>query len=340
MTAIAQEGGDRFWSSTMRRNVLKQLAAVSAAMMLPSMARAQSFPTKPIRIIVGGTPGGTSDILARALANGTQATFGQPVLVEYKPGAATNIGTDFVAKSAPDGHTLLLNGLPLAVNSALFPNLPFNVQTDLTPVIEVAEIQNVITAHPSTGLNTLKEVIEAAKAHPGRFHYGTPGAGSSGHLAAELLGFKTGARFNHVPYQGSAQATTDHIGGVLELGFINLPVAVPFIKNGRLKPLAITSTRRSPLLPEVPTAAEVLNLPDYELSGWFGIMAPAKTPIDVVARLQSTFDKALRDPAVVEIIKTSGSEVLGGSSAKFAARLKQDAERLLPALRKAGTASS
>lgn len=324
----------------MRRRFLKTLAGAGALAAWPFSANAQAFPSKPIRIIIGGAAGGSSDVFARALANGSTALLGQPVIVEYKPGAATNIGTDYVAKATPDGHTLLLNGLPLAINGVLFSKLPFNVQTDLVPVIEVAAMPNVITAHPSTGFNTLQEVIAAAKAQPGRFHYGTPGVGTSGHLAAELLAVQAGAKFTHVPYQGNAQATTDHIAGSLEIGVVNLPVAVPFIKTGRLKPLAITSAKRSPMLPDVPTVAEALNLPDYELTGWFGIMAPARTPPEVVAKLQSSFDKALQDPAVIEVIKNSGSDVLGGSSAKLAARLKRDAERLTPILKQSGAASS
>ena len=324
----------------MRRQVLGALAGVGVMALFPLAARAQAFPSKPIRIIVPATPGGTSDIFARAFSTRLQAALGQPIIVEYKPGAATNIGTDFVAKSAPDGHTLLINGITLATNPFLFPNLPFNPVTDLAPIIEVAEIANVITAHPNTGLTTLKQVVDAAKAQPARFNYGTPGAGSSGHLSAELLGLKTGAKFTHVPYQGNAQATTDHLSGTLEIGFVNLPVAMPFITSGRLKPLAVTSRKRSASLPDVPTVAEALGIPDYELSGWFGIMAPARTPPEVIARLNSEFSKALQDPTVADAIKATGADIVGGSSAQFGERLKRDADRLGPMLRQSGAKSS
>lgn len=313
---------------------------MGALAVFPLAVRAQAFPSKPIRIVVPATPGGTSDILARAFSTRLQASLGQPVLVEYKPGAATNIGTDYVAKAAPDGHTLLINGIPLATNHFLFSNLPFNPMTDLAPVIEVAEIANVITAHPNTGLNSLKQVVDAAKAQPGRFNYGTPGAGSSGHLSAELLGLKTGAKFTHVAYQGNAQATTDHLSGTLEIGFVNLPVAMPFINTGRLKPLAVTTSKRSASLPDVPTVAEALGIPDYELSGWFGIMVPARTPSDIIARLHNEFAKALQDPSVIEAIKATGADIVGGSSAQFGARLKRDADRLGPMLRQSGAKSS
>lgn len=324
----------------MRRKVLGAMVGLGAMAVFPLAVRAQAFPSKPIRIIVPATPGGTSDIFARAFSTRLQAALGQPVLVEYKPGAATNIGTDFVAKAAPDGHTLLINGITLATNPFLFPNLPFNPVTDLAPVIEVAEIANVITAHPTTGLTSLKQVVDAAKAQPGRFNYGTPGAGSSGHLSAELLGLKTGAKFTHVPYQGNAQATTDHLSGTLQIGFVNLPVAMPFITSGRLKPLAVTSSKRTPSLPDVPTVAEALGISDYELSGWFGIMVPARTPADIIARLHSEFSKALQDPGVMEAIKATGADIVGGSSAQFGARLKRDADRLGPMLRQSGASSS
>jgi len=277
----------------MKQPARRHLALLAlATALLPAAAHASEvWPSKPVRLVVPYAPGGTSDAAARLLAERLQAALGQPIIVEYKPGAATNIGTDFVAKSAPDGHTLLINGITLATNPFLFPNLPFNPLTDLAPIIEVAEIANVITAHPNTGLTTLKQVVDAAKAQPARFNYGTPGAGSSGHLSAELLGLKTGAKFTHVPYQGNAQATTDHLSGTLEIGFVNLPVAMPFITSGRLKPLAVTSRKRSAALPDVPTVAEALGIPDYELSGWFGIMAPARTPPEVIARLEALINE-------------------------------------------------
>jgi len=320
----------------MRRNVLLALAGACAAMVMPTVVSAQSYPSKPLRIIVPATPGGSSDIFARAMAKPMQASMGQPVLIEYKPGAATNIGTDFVAKSAPDGYTVLINAITLATNTTLYPNLPYNVQTDFVPVIEVAEIPNVITVHPNAGINTLQDLVRIAKAEPGKLNYGTPGEGSSGHLSAELLALKTGAKFTHVAYQGNAQATTDHLGGTLQVGFVNLPVGISFVKAGKLKPLAVTSAKRSPLLPDVPTVAEALNIPDYELSGWFGVVAPAKTPPEIVARLHSEFTKALQDPGVVEVIKGAGADIVGGSSAAFGARIKRDTERLAPVLKASG----
>jgi tripartite-type tricarboxylate transporter receptor subunit TctC len=319
----------------MRRNFLCKLAAGLLVSTLPLLGSAQAYPTKPIKVIVPATPGGTSDILMRALAPRLQEALGKPIIIEYKPGAATNIGTDFVAKAAPDGYTLLINGLPLSTSPALFSNLPFNPQKDLTPVIEIATITNVVTVHPSVPANTLKELVELIKASPGKFNHGTPGVGSSGFLSAELFNLKAGTKITHIAYQGNAQATTDHIGGVLQVGFVNLPVALQFVKAGKLKALAVTSSKRTDLFPGVPTVAEALGV-EYDLSGWFGLVAPAKTPPEIIARLQHEVNLALKDPAIIEVIKSAGADVVGGSSADFGARMRFDAERLTDVIRRSG----
>ena len=282
-----------------RRHLLGWMALAASAPVL-----AQSFPNKPIRIIVPAPPGGTADIFARALAQRMQASMNNPVIVEYKAGAATNIGTDYVAKAAPDGYTVLMNGITLATNPALFAKLPFNPATDLAPILELA------------------------KRSPGKINHGSPGIGSSGHLAGELLAHRSGVQLTHIAYQGLAPATNDHVGGTLPLGFVNLPVALQFVRAGKLKALAVTSLKRTPQLPDVPTVNEALGMKDFELNGWFGLMAPARTPAEVIARLQSEADKALRDPAFMDIVKTAGGEAVGGSSADFEARIRRDRERL------------
>ena len=320
----------------MRRHFLCVLALVSAGLVLPHAALAQQYPVKPVRIIVPATPGGTSDIFARAIAQKLQDALGKPVIVEYKPGAGTNLGSDYVAKSTPDGYTLLINGIPLATNPALYANMPFDPAKDLAPIIEVAEMLNVVTVHPSVPANSMRELVQLMKNEPGKFNYGTPGAGSSGHLSAELLALKTGAKVTHVPYQGNAQATTDHVGGTLQVGFVNLPVALQFVKSGKLKALAVTSAKRSPLLPDVPTVAEALGIPDYELTGWFGLLAPARTPPEILARLQDETSRVLKDPAVAEIIRIAGGEVVGGSTSQFDARIKKDTARLTQVIRQSG----
>lgn len=311
------------------------LAMACAGGLVTGAAWGQAFPTKTVRIVVPATTG-SADIFARALAQRLAPALGQAVLVEQKPGAGTNMGNDFVAKSAPDGHTLLINGLPLVTNEALYAQLPYNTLRDLVPVIEVAEVTNVITAHPSLPVATLRDLVMMAKNEPNRLNYGTPGAGSSGHLSAELLSVKTGSKFTHIPYQGNAQATNDHLSGVLQVGFVNLPVGLQFVKAGRLKALAVTGSKRTPLLPDVPTVAEALGLPDYELSGWFGILAPAKTPPEVLVRLNTEIGKILKDPSFIDIVKAAGGDVLGGTSAQFEARMRRDTERLSEVIRISG----
>ena len=274
-----------------RREILVSTAGLGLACSgLSALAQSPVYPSKTVRIVVPALVG-SADVFARAMAQRLTPVLGQTVMVEQKPGAGTNIGNDFVAKAAPDGYTLLINGLPLVTNQALYASLPYNTMRDLVPVIEVAEVANVVTVHPGLGINSLSDLVQQAKSDPNKFNHGTPGAGSSGHLAAELLTVKTGAKFTHVPYQGNAQATNDHLGGILQVGFVNLPVALQFIKTGRLKALAVTSARRSALLPDVPTVNEVLGLSDYELVGWFGILAPAKTPQEVILRLNTEINK-------------------------------------------------
>jgi tripartite-type tricarboxylate transporter receptor subunit TctC len=325
--------------SFFNRSITLALVVIMGGLPIVGQAQTAPFPNKPVRIIVPATPGGSSDVFARAIAVRLQEALKQPVIVEYKAGAGTNIGGDFVAKSAPDGHTLLINGIIMASNPSMNSNMAFSPTKDLVAVIEVAEIPNVFTAHPSLQVNSMKELVELAKKEPNKLNYGTPGPGSSGHLSGELLGLKTGAMLTHIPYQGNAQATADHIGGTLQVGIVNLPVAVPFVKAGKLKPLAVTSRKRSPLMPDVPTVAEALGVPDYELSGWFGIFAPARTPPEIVARLQEEINRLMKDPSFVDIIKTAGGEISGGSSAQLDAKLKKDTERLSELIKLTGMAN-
>jgi tripartite-type tricarboxylate transporter receptor subunit TctC len=280
---------------------------------------------------------GTSDVVARALAPRLSNALGQSVVVEQMPGAGTNIGNNFVAKSAPDGYTLLINGLPLVTNLALYSQLPYNPMTDLVPVIGLADVNNVVTVHPSLGVQTLKELVQLAKSKPGQLNYGSPGAGSSGHLSAEMLGLKTGALMVHLPYKGNSQATMDLLRGELQVGFMNLPMALPQVKAGKLKALAVTGAKRSKLLPDVPTVAEALGMPDFELTAWFVIMAPSKTPLPVINLLNKEIDKILKDPDFVEKIHNAGAEVIGGSAASFESRMKKDAARLSELIKLAGT---
>jgi len=318
-----------------RRHALTLAAAASLAP-LATVSRAQGFPSRTVRIVVPATAG-SADVFARALAQRLTPVLGQQVIVEQKPGAGTHIGNDHVARSAPDGHTMLINSLPLVTGDALYSKLSYNTARDLRPVILVAEVTNIITVHPSLGVNTLKELVELARREPGKLNHGTPGAGSSGHLSGELLNVKTGAKIMHVPYQGNAQATKDHLSGILQVGFVNMPVGIQFVKTGQLKALAVTSARRTAHLPDVPTVNEALGLNDYELTGWFGIMVPSATPTEVVSRLNAEIGRILKDPSFVDIVSKAGGDVLGGSIDDFAALMQRDTVRLTEVLRASGT---
>ncbi len=295
----------------------------------------QPFPSKPVRIIVPATAG-SSDVFARAMAPRLAKLLGQPVIVEQKPGAGTNLGNDYVAKSAPDGHTILINGLPLVANRYLYSKLPYETERDLAPVIQVAEIANVITVHPSLGVNDLRGLIALAKSDPGKLNYGTPGAGSSGHLSAEMLQLKAGVRFTHVPYQGNAQATNDHLGGTLQIGFVNMPVGLQFVRTGKLRAVAVTSMKRFDQLPDVPTVNEALGMTDYELTGWFGLMVQSKTPPEIIARLEADVGAVLKDPSYIEVLRAAGADVIGGTRADFARRMQVESERLGDLIRRSG----
>ena len=318
-----------------RRALGLGLTAIACSSIHPSIW-AQDYPRKTIRLIIPATTG-SSDVIASALAPRLGAALGQSVVVEQMPGAGTNIGNNHVAKAAPDGYTLLINGLPLVTNLALYSQLPYNPMTDLVPIIELAEVTNVVVVHPDLAVQNLKELVQLAKSKPGQLNYGSPGAGSSGHLAGELLGLKTGTQMEHFPYKGNSQAMVDLLRGELQIGFVNLPLALPQVKANKLKALAVTGQKRSRLLPNVPTVAEALSMPDYEITAWFGILAPAKTPASVVQLLNREVDKILKDPDMIEKIQAAGAELIGGSSAAFEARMKKDAVRLTEVIRQAGT---
>jgi tripartite-type tricarboxylate transporter receptor subunit TctC len=317
-----------------RRHALTLAAAGLSAFAAPGFS--QGFPSRLMRIVVPASAG-SADVFARALAQRLSPALGQQVIVEQKPGAGTHIGNDYVARSAPDGHTMLINSLPLVTGDALYSRLSYNTARDLRPVILVAEVTNIVTVHPSLGVNNLRELVDLARREPSRLNHGTPGAGSSGHLSGELLNVRTGARITHVPYQGNAQATRDHLSGILQVGFVNMPVGIQFVKTGQLKALAVTSARRTAHLPEVPTVNEALGIDDYELTGWFGIMVPSATPDDIASRLNVEIGRILKDPSFIEIVTKAGGDVLGGSIDDFATLMRRDTVRLAEVLRASGT---
>src|SRR5882672_9011967 len=256
-------------------HVLK--ACALAALAISAAAHSQVYPSRPIRLIVAYPPGGGTDIVGRMVAQKLGETFGQSVVVENRGGASGNIGTELAARAAPDGYTVLMgNVAPNAINVSLFKDLPFDPVADFAPVSLVASTPNILVVHPSTPARTVKEVIALAKAKPGTLNFASAGMGSSSHLAGELFRILTGADIVHVPYKGAGPAMVDVLSGQVQLYFATMPAAMPHVKPGKLAPVAVTSARRSPALPDLPTVAES-GVPGYEASTWYGVLAPAHT---------------------------------------------------------------
>jgi len=278
---------------------------------------AANYPNKPIRIVVPFPAGGTTDILARAVANEMQKAWGQAVVVENRAGAGGNIGSDIVAKSAPDGYTLLVGAVsPQAINVTLYPKLPYDVMRDFAHVTLIAAVPNVLEVNPGVPVKTVKELIALAKAQPGKLTYASSGSGTSIHLSAELFKTMAGVDMLHIPYKGSAPAITDLISGQVNLMFDNLPSSLAQIKAGKLRAIAVTTLKRSPALPDVPTIAES-GLPGYDASSWFGMHAPAGTPSDIVHKLSSTVAKSLHTPEMRERLASQGAEPVGNTPEQF-----------------------
>jgi len=314
-----------------RRTLLALAVAVST-----SRAAAQVYPTKPIRLIVPFPPGGGTDILARVLGNRLSQTFGQPVVVENKPGAGGNIGVDAVAKAAPDGYTLVLGQTSnLAINPTLYPRLPYDPLKDLAPIAFVASAPLVLVVRSGSPYHTLADIITAAKAKPESITFASPGSGTVAHLTGELLQREAGVKFQHVPYKGSAQAFNDLLGGSVELFMASVPTALSFIKGGRLRPIVVTAKNRVSELPDVPTVVEA-GYPGTEAATWFGLLARAGTPAPVIARLASETDRALDAPDVREKIAAEGAEVLRGAPEQFVSLLKAEIEKWGRVVRESG----
>jgi len=272
-----------------------------------SLAFAQAYPSKPIRLVIGFPPGGPSDIFGRAFASALSTQLGQPVIVENKPGAGGVVGMDIVAKSAPDGYTLGLNNQgAVAMAPYAMTKMPFNPNKDLALVTTVVKVPEVVVAHPSLGVSTLKDLIGKAKASPGKINYGSAGAGGITHLAGELLKAEAKIDIVHVPYKGAAPAVNDLLGGQVQMGFFDVPVVLPHIKAGKLKALAVTSAKRAPSLPDVRTTGEE-GYPGVISDNWYGLVAPAKTPAAVLKRVHAAAIASLKSPELLEqFAKVSG----------------------------------
>lgn len=306
-----------------RRTALALLAGLAWA----GAATAQTWPDKPIRLVVNFAPGGAADVMARALAPALSGALKQQVIVENKPGAGGNIGTGEVVKAANDGHTLLLSsGGAITINPLIYANMGFNPETALTPVAAVARVLVYLEAHPSVPAANVQEFIAYAKAHPGKLSFASPGSGSSPHLAGEMLKRQAGLQAQHVPYKGAGPALTDVLGGQVQFWFDPGP-GLKHVKEGKLRLLAVGSPRRSPQLPDVPTLAES-GLPGFDADSLFGIYAPAGTPPQVVQRLHDEINSALQLPAVASAITALGAEPAVLSLSGFVERQVQERDRL------------
>lgn len=315
---------------------LLSLAAIAVSMSFSPSALAQSFPSRPLRIVVPFPAGGTTDVLARAVAQKLTETLGQPVVVDNRPGAGGNIGAELVAKSPPDGYTLLMGTVGThAINPGLYPKMPYDHVRDFAPVILVAGVPNVLVVNPSLPVNSVQELIAYAKANPGKLNFASSGNGTSIHLSGELFKTMAGVQIMHVPYKGSAPALQDMVGGQVQLMFDNLPSSLALIKGGKLKALAVTSSARAAALPDVPTMAES-GLPGFEASSWFGLLAPAGTPQPAIAKLNAEVARWLASPEAKEKLLAQGAIAAGGTPEDFARHIAAETAKWQKVVKESG----
>jgi tripartite-type tricarboxylate transporter receptor subunit TctC len=313
-----------------------RLLLLTALLLAPPVSKAQSWPQKPVRVIVPFAPGGASDLMPRLVGEKLTAIWGQPVVIENRPGAAGNIGMEAGAKSPPDGYTLLAapNG-NLVVNPHMYSKLAYDVFKDLAPVTRIAAVQNVLVVNPEVPAGSMKEFIALARAKPGTLNFGSPGNGSQAHVGVELLKIQLGLELVHLPYQGVGPAMKDLLGGRLQLMLAQVPSALPQIKAGKLRPLGVASSAPLAALPEVPTIAAAAGLPGYEAVSWYALMAPAGTPHEVISKIHTDVAKVLQFPEVRERLAGMGAEPSGEAPAELAARIKSEYERWGEVVRKA-----
>jgi tripartite-type tricarboxylate transporter receptor subunit TctC len=320
---------------TIRRRSFVHLAAGAAALpLVPGMARAQAYPSRPARIVVGFPAGGATDIQGRLMAEWLTERLGQQFIVENKPGASGNIGTETVAKAAPDGYTLLQVVTPHAINPALYSNLGFDFMRDIAPVIYSARLAYLVVVNPSVPANTLPEFIAYAKANPGKINYGSAGQGTPQNIACELFKMMTGVNLVHVPYKGGAPAVADLISGHVQVIFAPLSESIQQVKAGKLRALAVTPTARLAVLPDVPTVAEFV--PGYEASGFAGIGVPRGTPVEIINLLNKELNAGLASDRVRTRIVELGGTVMGGTPDEFAKVLADATEKWAKVIKAAG----
>ena len=312
------------------------IAAFALTAIDASAQAAASYPNKPIKIIVPFPPGGATDILARATGFELQKAWGQPVIIENRPGAGGNSGADVVAKAAPDGYTLVMGTVGThAINMSLYARMPYDAVKDFDPVVLVAGVPNLLVVHPSVPAKTVAELTALAKSQPGKLNVASSGNGTSIHLAAELYKQMAGVDITHVPYKGSSPAVADLLGGQVQLMFDNMPSSLPHAKAGKLRALAVTSLKRSPALPDVPTMDES-GLKGFDATSWFGLLAPAGTPKDIIAKLNAASVKALATPEMRERLAAQGADPIGNSPEQFSVFINAEIDKWAKIVRASG----
>ena len=308
--------------------IARILASLGLGLALAGAAgAADDYPSRPTRIVVPYPPGGFNDTLARTVGDRLAKAWKQPVVVDNRPGGNTVLGNSLVAKSPPDGYTILVTPLPFSALPSLYGNkLPYDALKDFTPLVWAGSTQNALVVRPDLGLNSLRELIDYAKKNPAKLNFGSTGSGSSNHLSMELFMSMTGTRMTHVPYKGSAPAVMAMLGGEIDVLFDNVPNVMQQIKAGKLKPLAVTGTSRAALLPETPTVMEA-GVPGYEVTVWFGMQMPAGTPRSVVERANQDIVRILRDPEVVRLFREQGVEVVASTPEAFGELVQREVRR-------------
>jgi tripartite-type tricarboxylate transporter receptor subunit TctC len=297
-------------------------------------AAAQAWPVKPIRMIVPFAPGGGTDIQARLFGAKLSPALGQTVLVENRPGGGGNIGAELVAKAPPDGYTVLFQSASLAVNQTLYTKLNYSAVRDLAPVMLVSSTPLILVVHPTVPVKSVKELVALARAKPDRFNFGSNSTGSTSHLSAELLKTMTGTKMTHIPYKGSGQATTALLGGEIDMFFSTMAPAVPHIKAGKMRPLAVTTLKRSPVLPEVPTMNDTVK--GFESDNWYGMFFPTGTSRDIISRYHAEMMKVLKDKDVRTLMERDGSEPLGSTPEEFGVYFKREVEKYAKVIKASG----
>ena len=308
-----------------RRNFLHLAAGAAALPAASRIARAQAYPTRPVRIIVGFAPGGTADIIARLMGQWLSERLGQPFIIENRPGGGTNIATEAVVRAPADGYTLLMLSATQAINATLYDKLNFNFIRDIVPVAGTMRVPGIMVVNPSVPANTVPEFIAYAKANAGKLSMASGGIGSAGHISGELFKMMTGINIAHVPYRGGGPALTDLLAGQVQVYFSPMPAAIEYIKAGKLRALAVTTAARSEALPDIATVAEFV--PGYEASTWVGVGAPKATPTEIVEKLNKEINAALADPKIKARLADLGGTVLPGTPADFGKLIADETEK-------------